>query len=93
MIRSIGVIALVSVLAGCSVRVAAELPAYTVVEGSYEIPPGHMPPPGECRPWYPGEPPGHQPPPGDCDDLRRATPEGAWLLYRPDQERRVVRIR
>jgi hypothetical protein len=30
------------------------------------IPPGHLPPPGECRVWLPGRPPGHQPPPGRC---------------------------
>ena len=30
------------------------------------IPQGHMPPPGECRVWYPGVPPGQQPPPGRC---------------------------
>lgn len=27
------------------------------------IPPGHMPPPGEYRAWFPDRPPGHQPPP------------------------------
>ena len=31
-----------------------------------EIPPGHLPPPGECRAWYPDLPPGHQPPPFRC---------------------------
>jgi hypothetical protein len=31
-----------------------------------QIPPGHLPPPGECRTWYPGVPPGHQPPPHRC---------------------------
>jgi hypothetical protein len=30
------------------------------------IPPGHLPPPGECRVWRPGVPPGHQPPPFRC---------------------------
>jgi hypothetical protein len=30
------------------------------------VPPGHLPPPGECRLWYPGLPPGQQPPPGRC---------------------------
>jgi hypothetical protein len=30
------------------------------------IPPGHLPPPGECRVWYPDRPAGHQPPPGRC---------------------------
>jgi hypothetical protein len=30
------------------------------------IPPGHLPPPGECRVWYEGVPPGHQPPATSC---------------------------
>jgi hypothetical protein len=30
------------------------------------IPPGHLPPPGECRDWYPGGPPDHQRPPYKC---------------------------
>ena len=54
------------------------------------IPPGHMPPPGECRVWYPGSPPGHQPPPGPCN---ADVPPGAWLLYRPDTAKHVVRLR
>ena len=45
-----------------------------------EIPPGHMPPPGKCRIWYPGEPPGKQPSPGDCLELRHKVPSGAWLI-------------
>jgi hypothetical protein len=43
------------------------------------IPPGHYPPPGECRIWYPDRPPGHQPPPGKC----RPVPPGAWLIHHP----------
>lgn len=54
-------------------------------QGIYEsalpkIPPGHKPPPGECRIWYPGEPPGQQPPPGNCEELRHHVPPGAWLI-------------
>jgi hypothetical protein len=30
------------------------------------IPPGHMPPPDECRVWYDNRPPGRQPSPTDC---------------------------
>ena len=54
-------------------------------QGIYEstlpkIPLGHMPPPGECRIWYPGEPPGQQPPPGNCEELRHHIPPGTWLI-------------
>ena len=43
------------------------------------IPPGHYPPPGECRIWYPDRPPGHQPPPGNCGRV----PPGAWVIRHP----------
>lgn len=46
----------------------------------YNIPPGHMPPPGACRIWFPDRPPGQQPPPGDCYDLERRVPPGAVLI-------------
>lgn len=56
------------------------------------IPPGHLPPPGECRIWLPGRPPGHQPPPGNCSRLKRELPAGAWLVYRPEHDRKHVRV-
>jgi hypothetical protein len=31
-----------------------------------DLPAGHLPPPGECRDWYPDLPAGHQPPPYRC---------------------------
>src|SRR5688500_2815490 len=34
--------------------------------GAQGIPPGHLPPPGECRVWYDGVPPGQQPRPTSC---------------------------
>ena len=46
------------------------------------IPPGHLPPPGECRVWYEGRPPGHQPPPTDC--------RTAENIARRDRDARVV---
>jgi hypothetical protein len=45
-----------------------------------KVPPGHLPPPGECRIWFPDRPPGHQPPPGDCRELSRRVPHGAVLI-------------
>lgn len=41
------------------------------------IPPGHYPPPGTCRVWFPDRPPGHQPRPGSCN-VR--APRGALLI-------------
>lgn len=48
--------------------------------GQPAIPKGHMPPPGECRIWYPDRPAGQQPPPGDCRKLHRQVPPGAYLI-------------
>lgn len=35
-----------------------------------DIPPGHYPPPGSCRFWFPDRPPGQQPPPGGLQRSR-----------------------
>ena len=48
--------------------------------GHVHIPPGHLPPPGSCRIWYPDRPPGHQPPPGNCRELSWHVPPGAILV-------------
>ena len=56
------------------------------------IPPGHLPPPGYCRIWYPGRPPGHQPPAGDCTILANRVPIGAWLITRPTAEAKHVHV-
>lgn len=48
---------------------------------SFRIPPGHYPPPGQCRIWVPNRPPGQQSPPGACRDLERRVPPGAYLVY------------
>jgi hypothetical protein len=51
-----------------------------------DIPPGHYPPPGECRIWYPDRPPGDQPPPGNCHQLGTQVPLGAWLIRQPEDD-------
>lgn len=56
------------------------------------IPEGHLPPPGECRIWYPGKPPGHQPPPGKCGSLSHRVPAGAWLIQRPEDNPAYVDV-
>jgi hypothetical protein len=47
------------------------------------VPPGHLPPPGECRVWYDGRPPGQQPRPTDCRNAERiaARDRDARVIY------------
>ena len=45
------------------------------------VPPGHYPPPGQCRLWHAGRPPGHQPAPTRCESLIGHVPAGAFVLY------------
>lgn len=46
------------------------------------IPPGHLPPPGECRVWHDDLPPGHQGPPTSCEAARReAYRTGGRVIY------------
>jgi hypothetical protein len=60
------------------------------------IPPGQLPPAGQCKVWMPGEPPGKQKKKysaGDCDVVRRQVPEGGWLVYRPGEDKKEVVVR
>jgi hypothetical protein len=44
------------------------------------IPRGHLPPPGQCKIWYPGKPPGHQPAPQSCVSALKNAPPGTWVI-------------
>lgn len=57
------------------------------------IPPGHLPSPGRCRVWMPGQPPGHQAHPTTCAGIEHRAPAGSWILYRPADDKRVVHVR
>jgi len=57
------------------------------------IPPGHLPPMGQCRVWVPGKPPGHQARARSCDGIERAAPAGSWIVYRPSRDKKVVHVR
>jgi len=59
---------------------------------SLKIPKGHYPPPGQCRIWIPGVPPGRQPAPEACLSLHDHIPAGAWVLYRPVREEKLVEV-
>lgn len=54
--------------------------SYFHQRGDARIPNGHLPPPGECRIWYPDRPAGHQPPPFKCNQARRRVEPGGWLM-------------
>jgi len=56
------------------------------------IPPGHLPPPGRCRVWIPGDPPGHQAPSGSCSELASQVPPSGWLIYRPSKSKKEVKV-
>ena len=57
------------------------------------IPPGHLPPPGQCKVWIPGDPPGHQAKARGCDGIEATAPAGSWVLYRPGKDKKVVHVR
>lgn len=57
--------------------------------GDLGIPKGHLPPPGECKVWFPGKPPGHQPPPQSCGSALRNAPLGAWVITHEGERYRV----
>lgn len=51
--------------------------------GSVDVPPGHLPPAGQCRVWVQGTPPGQQAEPTDCETAMRtaATMQSARVVY------------
>lgn len=53
------------------------------------VPPGHLPPPGKCRVWFPGRPPGRQPRPASCNEAMAQASAGSWVLYRPSRGKEV----
>jgi len=75
MLRMISLLTIGWLLAGCAGHAG-----HPVYPRHADIPPGHMPPPGECRIWFPDRPPGQQPPPGDCRELRYHVPPGAIFV-------------
>lgn len=72
----------VTALSGCAVYADGygDGTGYPGYERSQGVPSGHLPPPGECRIWYPDRPDGQQPLPGDCNELRYQVPPGAQLI-------------
>jgi len=82
--RSLLVLRVARGAAGCAAEARvygrAPYPDPAFDAAGYEVPAGHLPPPGECRIWYPDRPTGQQPPPGPCEDLYWRVPAGAVLV-------------
>ena len=57
------------------------------------IPPGHLPPPGQCRVWVQGLPPGKQPKARGCSGIEQSAPPSSWVVYRPGADKKVVHVR
>ena len=90
---SICVLLCALLMSACGPVIVETEPPYPSEHKYFKIPPGHLPPPGECRIWYPGKPPGHQPPPGDCAALHWRVPPGAWLIHRPAKNRDYFEVK
>jgi hypothetical protein len=72
------------------------VPANASTAARLGIPPGHLPPPGQCRIWIPGEPPGKQKKQNSaapCEKLSGDVPSGGWLVYRPGDSKKEVLVR
>ena len=54
------------------------------------VPPGQLPPAGQCRVWYDGRPPGQQPRPTNCDNAERiaSRDQSARVIYGTDRNAR-----
>ena len=94
--KSLVLVAFVGTLAACTVNVRDHDSPEPVRQRDHtllKIPPGHFPPRGKCRIWIPGRPPGRQPKARNCDEINRHAPAGAWVLYRPTRNRRLLYVR
>ena len=58
----------------------APLPVLAQGRGHDGVPPGQLPPAGQCRIWFDGLPPGHEPLPTDCATAFRDVPSDARVL-------------
>lgn len=65
--------------------------SYFHQHGYTRIPNGHLPPPGECRVWYPNRPAGHQPPPFKCSQAPGQVESGGWLIS-PGPQRQELEV-
>lgn len=87
--RAVILVAAVSALGGCALfdagpagdqRTVIVYPGGDTSLDPVILPASALPPPGDCRIWYPDRAPEDQPEPADCEELRHQTPPGAVLV-------------
>ena len=61
--------------------------------GPLGIPEAELPEPGQCRIWFRGRPTAEQPAAEACGAAEGKAEAGAWILYRPADDVRVVHAR
>jgi hypothetical protein len=83
MLKTAAVVALIGLF-------AVPLGAQGRRSGSQGIPPGQLPPAGQCRVWYDGVPPGRQPRATNCREAERiaARDRNARVIYGSNTDRR-----
>ena len=57
------------------------------------IPLAELPGPGACRLWKPGRPLREQARAGACAQIEPTAPPESWILFRPQQDPRLVHLR
>jgi hypothetical protein len=72
---------IVRIASVAAVAAAFVVPGSAEAQGKWSVPPGHMPPAGQCRIWVDGVPPGRQPAPMDCETAVRMKPRNARVVY------------
>jgi outer membrane murein-binding lipoprotein Lpp len=58
-----------------------------------KVPEAHLPPAGQCRIWREDTSPFQQPQARSCDHILATAPAGSMILYRPSNDRKIVRVR
>jgi len=89
LVRAAMLMATVAGLGGCAVfgggpavdqRTVIVYPGGDTSRDPVILPASQLPPPGQCRIWYPDRDPEDQPEPGDCEELQHRVPSGAVLV-------------
>ena len=93
---------IVSLICSCAFLSSCVTPEYAYAEPfdkRPQMPPktliiydGQLPPPGQCRIWFPERFARQQPMPCCCDELAAKVPQGAWLVKRGLDNPRELRI-